>query len=66
MELTTYIWNLGIAVTGLLGALEYTIKEARTTDKVEGFVCGLIAFIFGLIGAWNLICLLVKLNVIHP
>lgn len=66
MELSTYIWNLSATIFGLLGALEYTIKAAQTKDGVENFSCSFIAAILGLIGAWNLICLLVKLNVIHP
>lgn len=66
MELNTYMWNLWLVVFGLLSALEYTIKAAMSKDGTERFVCFMLAYTCGLIGGWNLICLLVKLNVIHP
>jgi hypothetical protein len=66
MELSTYIWNISPMTLGMIVALEYTIKAARTQDGAENFVCFLMAAIGSLVGTWNLICLLVKLNVITP
>jgi hypothetical protein len=65
MEYSTYSWNLVWSVWGVINIIEYSIKMSRTSNW-DRFALFLIAFISGIIGGWNLICLLVKLNAIHP
>lgn len=67
MNYSVYHWNLTWAVCGIISALSILIERHK---KERSFSVGVFMFmqsaVFGLIGAWNLICLLVKLNVIHP
>lgn len=65
MNYSDYSWNLAWSVWGLIAILEGAIKCSRTDgwERIGHFMFG---HIFGTIGGWNLICLLVKLNVIHP
>lgn len=67
MNYDTYHWNLTLAVCGILAAISALMNLHK---KEWPFLPSTLLFIqsgvWGMIGAWNLICLLVKLNVIHP